>query len=214
MKRTIEVQTRAYWKTTIGIFALLAPILANAADLPAGWFKAGSHPAEYDAGIDTAIRHAGRASGTVKATASELHGFGTLMQTATGVAYRGKRIRFSGYVKSEHVQSGWAGLWLRIDGAARGEVLGFDNMQHRPIKGTTDWKRYEIVLDVPDAARAIAFGLLLSGDGQVWMDDLAFEVVTSDARHWRIPKRLTSEPQFRRAVNRSRVLLQCAMLAS
>lgn len=159
---------------------MFVPVFAVAADLPAGWIKAGSHPAEYEMGLDTTIRHdGGKASGSVKATASELHGFGTLMQSAAPGEYRGKRVRFSGYVKSENVQSGWAGLWFRIDGPKPGETLGFDNMQSRPIKGTTDWTRYEIVLNVPDTAAALAFGLLLSGNGQVWVDDLKFEVVSS-----------------------------------
>lgn len=60
------------------------------------------------------------------------------------------------------------------------QPLAFDNMQNRAIKGTTDWKRYEIVLDVANNATAIAFGLLLGGTGQAWMDDLAFEVVGKD----------------------------------
>ena len=165
---------------TLSGWILLAQVFAVAADLPAGWIKAGSHPTEYDMGIDTTTRHeSGKASGFIKATAAELHGFGTLMQMAEPGEYRSKRVRFSGYVKSEKVQSGWAGLWFRIDGPKQGEVLGFDNMQQRPIKGTTDWTRYEIVLDVPDTAAALAFGLLLTGDGRVWMDDLKFEVVSS-----------------------------------
>ena len=139
---------------TLALWTSLAPVLALAADLPPGWFKAGSHPAEYEMGLDTSIRHEGKASAFVKATAPELHGFGTLMQTASPGDYRGKRVRFSGYVKSENVKSGWAGLWLRIDGPKQ-EMLGFDNMEPRAIKGTTDWTRYEIVLDVPDTAAAL-----------------------------------------------------------
>lgn len=38
----------------------------------------------------------------------------------------------------------------------------------------------EIVLDVPEEAQEVAFGLLLTGKGQVWMDDLNFEVVGKD----------------------------------
>lgn len=67
-------------------------------------------------------------------------------------------------------------MWLRIDGP-KGEPLGFDNMQQRPIKGTTEWKKYEIVLDVPEKAKELAFGLLLTGPGQIWMADLNFETV-------------------------------------
>jgi hypothetical protein len=162
-----------------GWIVVLIPVFA-AADLPAGWFAAGSHPAEYEMGIDTTTQHrSGKGSAYIRSKAGELHGFGTLMQTAEPGAFREKRVRFSGYVKSDNVHGGWAGLWLRIDGAKPGEMLGFDNMQGRPIKGTTDWARYEIVLGVPDAAAALAFGLLLTGDGQVWMDDLGFEVVPS-----------------------------------
>jgi hypothetical protein len=164
---------------TLAVWILCGPVFAVGADLPAGWIKAGSHPAEYQMGLDATARHGGKASGFVKATATDLHGFGTLMQMAAPGKYRGKRVRFSGYVKSEKVQSGWAGLWFRIDGPKQGDTLGFDNMQQRPIKGTTDWTRYEIVLDVPTTAAALAFGVLLSGDGQVWMDDLNFEVVSS-----------------------------------
>jgi hypothetical protein len=97
------------------------------------------------------------------------------MQTFKADTFRGKRIRLSGFVKSEEVND-WAGLWMRIDGPAK-EILGFDNMQSRSIKKTTDWKKYEIVLDVPELSQEIAFGMLLSGGGQVWMDDLKFEVV-------------------------------------
>jgi hypothetical protein len=53
-------------------------------------------------------------------------------------------------------------------------------MQNRPIKGTTGWKRYEIVLDVPQSSQSIAFGVLLSGAGTVWVDDLNFEIVAKD----------------------------------
>jgi hypothetical protein len=169
---------------SFGSVMLIAALTAEAADLPAGWFAAGSHPTEYQMGIDTTVHHDGKASGFIKATASELHGFGTLMQTAAPGDYRGKRLRLSGYVRSEKVQSGWAGLWLRIDGPTqeatkRPEMLGFDNMQSRPIKGTTDWTRYEMVLDVPNTAVALAYGVLLNGDGAVWLDDLKFEVVPS-----------------------------------
>ena len=64
---------------------------------------------------------------------------------------------------------------MRVDGPQG--VLAFDNMQSRPIKGTADWKPCEVVLEVPGGATAIWFGLLLSGPGQVWFDDLQVEAV-------------------------------------
>src|SRR5439155_18156577 len=102
---------------TLFAWIVLAPALAFGAEsVPSGWIKAGSHPNEYEVGVDSAIRHGGRASGFVKATAKELHGFGTLMQTSAPGEHLGKRVRLSAFVKSAKVDSGWAGLWLRVDG--------------------------------------------------------------------------------------------------
>jgi len=54
-----------------------------------------------------------------------------------------------------------AGFWLRIDGKENPkQQLGFDNMNNRPVKGTTDWKLYQIVLDVPENSGLINFGAL------------------------------------------------------
>ena len=171
------------------VFALTLPALAAFADLPAGWFKAGSHPGEYDMGLDESVRRDGKSSATVKSTAEKPSGFGTLMQMSGPGEYLGKRVRMSGYVKSDKVTN-WAGLWFRVDGPNNGpnpSSLAFDNMQERPIKGTTDWTRYEIVLDVPEAAQRLAFGILLAGGGQVWMDDLKFEAVPTTVKTTAIP---------------------------
>ena len=51
-------------------------------------------------------------------------------------------------------------------------------MGDRQIKGTNDWKQYEVVLDVPKEGSAqIFFGVLLAGKGQVWVDDFKCEAV-------------------------------------
>jgi hypothetical protein len=52
-----------------------------------------------------------------------------------------------------------------------------DNMDSRPITNTADWRRYEIVLDVPQSATSIAFGFFLWGSGTVWADDFKLERV-------------------------------------
>ena len=50
-------------------------------------------------------------------------------------------------------------------------------MEDQPIVGTTAWKPYQVVLEVPDEAARIAFGCLLAGEGAVWCDDFEFEIV-------------------------------------
>lgn len=86
----------------------------------------------------------------------------------------GKRARFSGYIKTEGVADGFAGLWWRVDGASG--VLAFDNMQDRGVTGTTDWKRYEIELPVAADAKNINFGALLTGAGTAWFDGLSVDL--------------------------------------
>ena len=68
------------------------------------------------------------------------------------------------------------GFWFRIDGQGA-RPLAFDNMHGRAVRGTTGWKKYEIVLDVPQQATNLAYGALLDGTGKIWFSDLSFEVV-------------------------------------
>jgi hypothetical protein len=93
----------------------------------------------------------------------------------------GKRVRFNAFAKSDGV-SGWAGLWMRVGkgSGATPQTLAFDNMQGRAIQGTTDWKNYAVVLDVPKDATGIFFGVLLNGSGSMWMSDVKVETVSSD----------------------------------
>jgi erythromycin esterase-like protein len=100
--------------------------------------------------------------------------FGVATASFPVQAAAGKRIRYSGYIKTAGINRGWAGLWWRVDGSSG--VLAFDNMQDRGAKGTTDWKRYEIDLPVATDAKNINFGVLQAGDGSAWFDGLRIEV--------------------------------------
>ena len=151
--------------------------LSLQAAAPRGWFLAGSMPASYDTGVDGQASYNGHPSAFLKSKDLRIDGFGTLMQQIRAEHYLGKRVRFSAYVKAADAE-GWAGLWMRIDKDSK--QLAFDNMQNRPIKGTADWQKYDVVLDVPQDATGIFFGVLLGGTGQVWISNAKFEVVGSD----------------------------------
>jgi len=133
---------------------------------------------DYDQGGDFTKPHAGEGVGYIKSIVLNPSEFTSLTGNIKADAYRGKRVRLSAFVKSEDVQ-GWAGLWMRIDGPDN-KCLGFDNMQERAIKGTSYWKKYEIMLDVPDDSVEICYGILQTGKGQVWIGDLKFEAVGND----------------------------------
>jgi hypothetical protein len=159
----------------VGMMMLLAPCWATAAS-PEGWFLAGSDPGSYQIERDTTVTHEGKNSGKLASTATS-KGFGTMMQSSDPGEYLGKRVRMSAFVKSKDVKR-WAGLWMRVDGDGdKSHVLSFDNMQDRPIQGSLDWKRYEIVLDVPAQSKSFSFGILVDGPGTVWISDVRFDIV-------------------------------------
>lgn len=153
---------------------------ASAADdkkgLPAGWFVTESAPKLYEAGLDTQSPCEGNRSAFLRSLQPSPNGYGTFMQAFAAQGFRGKRLRFSAVVRTEDVQ-GWTGLWMRVEGEDPKEPLAFDNMQSRAVVGTTDCKRYDVVLDVPEQAKAIMAGLMLSGTGKAWLGAVRFETV-------------------------------------
>jgi RNA polymerase sigma factor (sigma-70 family) len=140
-----------------------------------GWFMAGDHPGQYAHEITPGPEAGRRAARVSFASQDSPGGFGTLMQMFKADDYRGKRMRFSAEARTKDVD-GWLGLWMRVDGDTQ-RSLAFDNMQSRAVKGTTDWERYDVVLDVAEEATAIAFGVLLSGRGEGWISGVRFEPV-------------------------------------
>jgi erythromycin esterase-like protein len=127
----------------------------------------------YDPPSATAIA---RAIDEIRAlTAAPTATFGVATGTFPLAVAAGKRVRYSGHLKTTAVTRGYAGLWWRVDGEP-GVVLAFDNMQDRGPRGTTDWSRFEIDLPVAANARNINFGMLHTGDGSAWFDDLTIEL--------------------------------------
>ena len=151
------------------------------------WFKAGSKPYLYEIGKDEKVKHNEQVSYYLKSINKIEDGFGNIMRQIIPDEYRGKRIKLTGTIKSENIDN-WAGMWMRVDGPEPGKSLQFDNMQNRPIKGSNEWTNYEIVLDVPENSTGIAYGVLVSGNGQIWFSSLSFEVVGTDVPSTNIQK--------------------------
>jgi hypothetical protein len=160
--------------TRSGIEGTLDPVT------PAGWALGRNVPDTYDIYLDAANSHEGERSLVLVSTKAAVTEFASFSQRIDARDFAGKRVRFSGYIKSKLVKR-WAGLWFRVDTATR-QSVAIDNMEDRPITGTNDWTRCEIVLDVPDNAAMLLFGLLLEGTGEVWLDECALEVVGDDVK--------------------------------
>jgi hypothetical protein len=161
----------------LSVFGLAACKPITPDTLPSGWKVYGEPCADaHTLRLDRATKYRGSASGQIKFRGESSESFATMMQMFKADVYRGKRLRLSAWLKTQNADS--AQLWMRLDGAK--SMLGFDNMDNHPVKGTTDWAQYAITLDVPVETVNIAFGAFLVGQGQLWMDDYVFEVVGDD----------------------------------
>lgn len=142
--------------------------------LPDAWRLTGTRAPDYEAGLLPGVTHGEDriARLRLRPEVAEPTGFGALVQTIAADRYLGCRICFSAMARVTEV-TGWAGLWLRIDGHAN--TITLDNMEDRPLRGTTDWTEARIVLDVPEHAKILLFGALLSGAGAVDLARLRFE---------------------------------------
>ena len=165
---------RARRSIVLSLGVALASISSAYAEAPVGWFMAGSAPKDYEASIDKTTAATGKSSALIVAKPNA-KGFGTLMQNLAPDSFRGSRWRLTGYMRTEDAVR--AQMWMRVDGADQQKALAFDNMDWRPVRGTTPWQRYEIVLDVPQESIGIAYGFFLMQGGKVWGDGFKFEKV-------------------------------------
>jgi C-terminal processing protease CtpA/Prc len=139
---------------------------------PIGWSSFGNE--KYLIEIDSTIVHGGKNSLSITNT-SDLIDYRAWSFSLPN-NYYGKKIKLSGYLKTENVSDGFASLWMRIDPS-----IAFDNMAERNLKGTNDWQKFEITLNMePDNTEQIVFGGLLIGKGKVWIDDL--EIVIDNSK--------------------------------
>lgn len=136
-------------------------------DTAKGWELFGK--GEYTINYDRDIAQHGKVSGSIESVDDK--GEFKALSYSIPADYGGKKIKLTGYVKTENVKNGWAGLWMRID-----PEVAFDNMQSRGITGTTDWKKYEIELDFNNSAETIVVGGLLAGSGKMWIDNLSVTI--------------------------------------
>lgn len=141
-----------------------------------GWYKSGSKSKSYEVGFDKSNIKTGKKSAYLESIEDNIVGFGTLMQTCDAKNYLGKKIKLSAFIKSENIVN-WSGMWLRVDSKFGKKSLSFDNMHNRPIKGDTDWTKYEIVLNVPSESSTLNYGVLINGTGKVWFDQLSIEIL-------------------------------------
>ncbi len=101
--------------------------------------------------------------------------YAVAVATLPGNLIAGKHVSVAGYLRSDSIADGYAGLWMNVVGGPKGS-LGFKNLGDQNITGTTPWRRYEISLDIPANATALAFGATQSGSGTAWLDAMEVRI--------------------------------------
>ena len=135
------------------------------------WGITSSQPDSYEVRCDSVytncVTQILRSRGPVK-----VEEMGSVTHSESAVAWRNRRVELRANFKTGNV-TGWAGAWLRIDDA-EGNALAFDDMRGRPVKGTTVFEWHSVVLDVPQAADRITLGVMLNGEGAVFIQEVRF----------------------------------------
>jgi RNA polymerase sigma factor (sigma-70 family) len=146
-----------------------------ASGTPKGWRLVASRPEEFSGGLDHKVFHGGKASAYFALAQGGEDDVIHMTQFIKADDYRGKRLRFTGWVKARDVRVATF-PWMRVDG--KEAVLQCDDHSKRtPVKGIQDWKQFTIVLDVDKNAANLVLGFTLKGKGRVWLDDFKLEVV-------------------------------------
>lgn len=153
--------------------ALWLPLEALS-EVPPGWSRVGYRQG-FQIEVDAAGGRGGTACVRLQGIAPEKGKWIGVGQVVDASPWRGKRLRLSAWIRSEGVEE-WGSLYFRIDDE-NGQRLDFGNNRKAPAHGTTDWRRYQVELDVPDEAAGVAFGVHLNGRGVLWADDFALEPV-------------------------------------
>ncbi len=126
--------------------------------------------AKNDPGYELKLRDAIKLASIAAAPPPE---FGSATGMLPVSDFAGHTARFSGWLKTEDAK-GEANLWFRVDD--HGKVAAFQNLKTAAPKGTSDWQHFSLEIPVVATANNINFGMLLSGPGKAWFDDLALEI--------------------------------------
>ena len=143
---------------------------------PAKWLALGAEGFELcETGIDAQLLRSGQRNLSISCGIPQV---AALRQGIQAAPYWGRRVRFSGWIRTEGFEplpsgggEGGAGLMLQTNGS---------RPLHANLHADADWQHHELVLEVPRNSMFILIGLGISGEGQVWGRDFRFEEVPPD----------------------------------
>lgn len=86
-----------------------------------------------------------------------------------------RRVVVRGWIKTNNLTDGWAGLTYEVR-AERHGVVASDNMQRSGPRGTTAWTSYEQIIELPKEATNVTLGVTMRGEGEAFFDDLRISI--------------------------------------
>ena len=174
MLDTLEIEDIEANRTGLASIENLDFEQGNRGDVPPGWFvPTAGYAAEL---VGDNVAQGSQCARLFSRSDGEKHPFGNLMRSIDAAPYRAKRVRFRAAVRVNPArEQDRAQMWMRVD-RPDGEMGFFDNMGDRPTQNRS-WDYYEIVGDVADDAERICIGLILLESGEVWLDDVSFEIL-------------------------------------
>jgi hypothetical protein len=139
--------------------------------VPHGWFNSVGYVSHASARYTIrTVRRDGGACLMLSSPDAAAGEFGSVMQRFPAAFLAGRTVRLEGELRTDGVE-GWAGLWIRADGEAVPNLI-FDNMHRRGPRGTREWARYALDVNLPRETHWLNIGVVLTGAGTVWADDL------------------------------------------
>jgi hypothetical protein len=139
--------------------------------IPPGWLPVLASSRSSSFGLDTMVFHSGHASAFIKLPPSEYAGSGALKQCVAADKYVGHTVKLLMFIKIQDVENAY--IWYRADGK---ETALYHTLLQREIENTADWKLYSLILPVPTDAIALEFGVSVTGEGLLWIDDVSLKI--------------------------------------
>lgn len=138
--------------------------------VPQGWIANQSHPGEYRVGIDREFAYQGKPTLFLRSLTTAPAGSVNLAQEFQADHYRGARIRLTAFLQTASVMKAYIGLTAVTAGKYPVSAVP-------GVSGTNPWKRYDVVIDVPQDAEVIRIVFGMSGSGTLWAANLGVERV-------------------------------------
>jgi len=169
----MKTSSTIFFFVAFSFFAAPAALAGPASD-PTGWRLSSASNDHFEASRDESVTFRGQPTARLQTSVATAD-LGSLRQSIDAEEYRGKRIRFETNAKVRGVQS-WTGLWLRIEGPDI-PLLAYADTHGVNLHDDSDWTPLTIVIDVPETADAIYFGLSQEGAGTSWFGPVTVEIV-------------------------------------